>query len=431
MPARSVLRALLGVAALLACAAAAAQSVQAFFRAYAAQPDALARRQFLVDRLPQLSAQEQDLARQLLASTDSELGLYDRALGDFPFNQHTPLANWVPQPDTLPTHKLRDFNVFVDPDHSANAIAAAPAIARAAAGRRLVMINEAHHDAHTRVLVLQLLPLLRAAGFDYFAAEAITESGAALGRRGYPIAASGTEYLHEPLYGEIVREALRLGYTVVPYDPTDAHPGIDRDAAQADNLYRRVFARAPKARLFVLAGYAHIDKAMGQLGDVTPMAVRLGKLSRTVPLSIDQTQFRAIGLAPPGSVYRWMIASYHPRGPVVLSVRGEDTLWSGDPDRYDISVILPPPHGRQRPDWLDLDGARRRLAIDGSLCAGQLPCVVEARYAGESDDAIPADRYTFLAAPGKSRLYLRPGNYRLRAWGLGRPTLGERDVTVE
>lgn len=41
----------------------------------------------------------------------------------------------------------------------------------------------------------------------------------------------------------------------------------------------RVLARDPDARLFVHAGYAHIDKATGRLGNTEPIAVKLAKLT--------------------------------------------------------------------------------------------------------------------------------------------------------
>jgi hypothetical protein len=56
--------------------------------------------------------------------------------------------------------------------------------------------------------------------------------------------------------------------------------------------------------------------------------------------------------------------------------------------------------------------------------------VVETRYGNESDDAIPADRYTFLSAPASSELYLRPGAYRLRAWDIDGKTLDEAVINV-
>lgn len=429
MFAGSCLRQVLGCVLLVLASSVMAQSRTAFFRDYAAQPDALARHQFLLAEMPRLPPPEQVFARQLLASTDAELGRYRQALVDFPFDQREPLAVTIPMPHTLPMTLRIDYRDFVDLQRVADSLQAAPAIARAARGRRLVMINEAHHDAHTRVLVLQLLPRLRALGFNYFAAEALIEDGKSLAQRGYPIASSGTEYLHEPLYGEIVREALKLGYTLVPYDPTEPVP--DRDLAQAKNLYQRVFAHDPAARLFVLAGYAHIDKAPGELGPVMPMAMRLRALTGIEPLTIDQTMLREIRPEPPHSLYRWVIKAWQPRAPVVLQAQGKDHLWSANPERYDISVILPPARGRERPDWLTLDGARHAYPISTDLCANVVPCVVAARYASESADAIAVDRYAFFAAPERSQLYLRPGSYQLRASDDSGHTLGAWSISVK
>src|SRR3546814_5987426 len=127
----------------------------------------------------------------MFASIENELGLYNEAIRDFPLKSHT-------SPDTtLPT--LAEWK-------SADA---AEVITKLAAGRQLVLINEAHHDAHTRQLTLALLPRLRALGFNYFAAVALSGNDAQLMQRGYPVKDSGTEYLHEPSYGDIVRMADR------------------------------------------------------------------------------------------------------------------------------------------------------------------------------------------------------------------------------
>ena len=72
-------------------------------------------------------------------------------------------------------------------------------------------------------------------GFIYFAAEALDQRDVSLMTRGYPVTRSGTEYLHEPLYGDIVREAITPGYIIVPYDAEGAPQ--EREDGQARNLY--------------------------------------------------------------------------------------------------------------------------------------------------------------------------------------------------
>ncbi len=163
------------------------------FRGLRQQPNDLARYVYLMKLLPQLPASDWPIAMQMLASTEDELGLYNEAIRDFPLKSH------VSADIQLPTQSQW------------KAASAAEAIANLASNRQIVLINEAHHDAHTRQLTLELLPRLRAIGFNYFAAEALLEKDTGLIKRGYPTSASGTEYLREPSYGEIVRQAIKLG----------------------------------------------------------------------------------------------------------------------------------------------------------------------------------------------------------------------------
>lgn len=404
-----------------------APSESGILHGFRMQANDLARHQYLVDLIPQLSAPEQVFARQLLSMVDNELGLYDKAITDFPFDERIPLRHPLPWADQSLENSAYGIVSYVHDAGNVNATDALDALAGAAAKRRIVLVNEAHDDAHTRVLILAMLPRLRALGYDYFAAEALTENGSALMQRGYPIATSGTEYLHEPLYGDILREAVRLGYTIAAYDQVDST--ADRDAAQAENLNREIFAKHPHARLFALVGYAHLDKDKGHLGAVTPMAMQLKQLIGLDPLSVDQTQFRDVEPSPHTGPYDQLIDVFHPRRPIVLQLRGH-RIWSSDPTRYDISVILPEMPGNERPGWLSLDGLRHPWPISTALCRETIPCVVEARYGSESDDAIPADRYTFLNAHASSVLYLRPGTYRLHMWGIDGKTLDEAVIHV-
>ena len=64
---------------------------------------------------------------------------------------------------------------------------------------------------------MQLLPQLRAEGFDYFAVETLYQTDTALAARGYPTADSGF-YTAEPISAEMVRTALKLGFHVVGYE---------------------------------------------------------------------------------------------------------------------------------------------------------------------------------------------------------------------
>ena len=418
------------------------QSELDLFQALRRQPNQLARYQYLVRAMPHLPASDQVVAGQFRSFSLDELGLYNQAVLGFPLRSEPPPG-------------------LVLPDHDEwKAASAVDVITELAADRRIVMINEAHHNAHTRELTLALLPRLRALGFTYFAAEALGGNDPGLMRRGYPVQTSGSEYLQEPVYGEIVREAIRLGFILVPYDNAILDPQA-RDAAQAETLFRKVFASDPRARLFVHTGYAHIDKASGRLNDIEPMAMKLAKLTGFDPLSIDQTEFLESGPDTPDD-YHVLMHRFPAQSAEVLVNRITGKPWSALPKLYDLDVLLPIAldvktfgdsvrstfsdyvhaptrlvvnslialNNLQRPKWLPLDGQRHPFPIDTNLCRTQVPCVISARYIGESDDAIAADCYAFTEPYSSSKLYLRPGRYRLRAWNAVGKTLSEQVIQI-
>ncbi|AND70412.1 hypothetical protein ATSB10_29580 [Dyella thiooxydans] len=405
------------------------------------QPNPLDRYLYLQEIGPRLSRANSILAGQMSAFALSELGLYTQAVLAFPL-------------------KMSPIEGLVLPDASNwKGVNALDAIANRASDRKIVMINEVHHNAQTRALTLQLLPRLRALGFTYLAIEALGKDPG-LAKRGYPLRSSGTEYLQEPLYGEIVREAVRLGFELVHYDYDKAGADVEtREVGQAKNLYDRVFAKDPQARLVVAGGYAHVDKAIGRLGQVQPMAMILTKLVGSDPLSIDQAQFLDVDWSDDD--YHQLVKRFPSDVPEVLVDRKTGHLWSAKPELYDISVISPPmlsikafgnvsnvppqpvrlePDGHYvypkasnvmfRPAWLELGGLRHAYPIDTRLCRDQLPCAVDAHYIGEPNNASPADIYAFFSAGSVTRLYLRPGRYRLRAWTREGRTLSQSNINV-
>jgi len=376
----------------------------------------LAVREFYRTRYEQSQGGVRDLIAQVLASTDAELGDYDRAVQEFPYG----VSALRGTPASLP--QVADFH----------AVDAATAIASLASSHRIVLINEAHHVAQTRILTLALLPRLRALGFTHFAAEGIDERDRDLVTRGYPVEASGI-YVREPLYGEIIRTALRLGFVVVPYESSmSGSETASREEEQARHLIERVFRPQPQARLFVHAGYAHVHERPGYL-DAEPMAMHLRRMSGLAALSIDQTLLRPIGAQREYADYRTLLHRFAIDRPSVLIANRGGVAWSLEPDYYDISVILPPPARLVigRPDWLTLGGTREIVPVDLDLREEHLPCVLEARYAGENPKAVAADRVIVERGHGQVALFLAPGKYRLAAIDASGRSVIDRDLRVD
>jgi hypothetical protein len=334
---------------------------------------------------------------QILATMASEVGLYDTAVERWPLGpggtRGTPAAL---------------------PSDGATVVDAAKAIARIAQDRRVVIVNEAHHAAQTRAIFIDLLPRLRELGFDWYCAETLEDADLArLQREGYPIRRSGV-YSKEPLFGEVLRAAVRLGFSLCAYE-SEGDTQQARETGQAENL-AAVLRDHPGARILVHAGYGHARKDI-TVKDARPMARELERLAGIDPLTVDQTTLGAI-VAPAreNPAYRplWRRLPADARASVFL--QSNDTAWSLEPRAYDVSVILPAPspsHGRA--GWLWLIPGKVVVSGFDADCQGHYPCAIEALHAGEDDEAVPADVIVH-ERPGAPvpALALFPGDYRIR-----------------
>lgn len=329
-------------------------------------------------------------------------------------------------------------------DGAYHARAADEAILESTRDHKAVFFNEAHSAPVTRTLTVQMLAKLRAQGFTHFAAESLYTAQTDSLKRGYSGAKSGF-YVNEPIYGEMVRAAVRLGYKVIAYDAEDAGTGDAREKAGAQALYDQVFKYDPNARLVVNAGFSHIQKSGVYLGG-SSMAEFFQKISGIEPLAIEQTMM--IEHAPANEAHPYYLAAIqaqHPDGPFVF-VNDSGKRWTLKPGQYDVSVFFPPETlAENRPDWVSLGGTRQPYPVAGDDCRGQLPCLIEAHYDNEGEDAVAADRVVLNAVAANtpmsehepagsggahSRLYLYPGSYRLTAVDRDGQILAARKISI-
>jgi hypothetical protein len=384
------------------------------------------RRSFLDDPSPALSI----ILRQYM-------GWYLSFLGDYP------AASAV---FSIPQHPHKDDRPSPLADSGYRARPAVDALAELASHYRVVLFNEAHNVPLTRSVTVQMLGRLRHEGFGYFAVETLDRSDRNLQTRGYPVESSGF-YTEEPVYAEMVRTALKLGYKVIAYESGPGeHSGDPREAAQARNIFRQVFENDPHARLVVNAGYGHILESGAFLGGRS-MAEHLKRWTNIPMLSVEQTMlFAHASKDDDHPVYTAVMKKIRPSQPIVF-MRASGKPWSLRPG-YDVSVFFPPSRlVAGRPGWLRLGGLRRPYVIHGGHCKKQYPCLVEARYSDEGTDAIPADRLVLVRPtrvasgtrisgipsvqqPPSGTLYLRPGNYRLRFVSRENRTLYKTGIKV-
>ena len=310
--------------------------------------------------------------------------------------------------------------------------------------RKAVFFNEAHSAPITRTLTIQLLAKLREQGFNYFAAETLYSSDKDLNKRGYPTAKSGF-YVNEPLYGEMVRSALKLGFKVIAYDVENAGVGDARERAGAESLYAQVFKHDPNARLVVNAGFAHIQKTGKYLGG-SSMVEFFEKISGIDPLCVEQTMLIQHARPDQDHPHYLAVTQANRLTQPTAYVSADGKPWTLKPGEYDVSVFFPPQEGTDtRPDWLTLGGLRSSYAVASDLCHNVFPCLVEAHYADEGDDAIAADRVRINVVSddasvanrivshhgeAQGELFLRPGSYRVSGIDKQGHVLSSRDISI-
>jgi hypothetical protein len=293
------------------------------------------------------------------------------------------------------------------------------------------MINEDHRDSSHRAFTTELLPVLRKQGFRYLAAEAF---GPDVEAARYPKV--GRDFTDDPVFGDMVRRALELGYTLVPYEApsecsaaelkafnTNGSAAIlgnncmeGRELGQARNLARFIESH-PGEKLLVHVGgsrNAKIDFIFGKL-----MGLNFRELTKIDPLSIDQIQMSEGAGARPEY---WAVAAQYSDRTAAFALQSKKGFYPED-DGMDISVMHP--HAKYengRPVWLSTGGWRKAAPI------GQLPAyraaAPEIRKAGtvilqvfgvnDSADAVPIDQF-LITDPSKPAAVMAPlGKYRVR-----------------
>jgi hypothetical protein len=263
---------------------------------------------------------------------------------------------------------------------------------------QVIMINERHHAASDRLLTLNLLAPLYARGFRYLAAETFSGRDTTLTKRGYPQSGLTGNYIEEPVFGEVVREALRLGYTLVPYESSGRVADEDnltrqqrRDCGQAQNLRDRIFRQDPDAKVLVHAGFAHIQETVSPR--FYPMAVYFTEMTGIDPVTVDQTTLSERSVPEhEHPIYRATLRAGHVQNDSTILQAPDGTLLTPAGFGTDLEVLTPrTTYTASRPDWMALGGRRTPTEVSVPECAKQV-CIVEVRVPDESADAVPLDR---------------------------------------
>ena len=342
---------------------------------------------------PASKSLEHGMLMTFLREQTVKLGNYSDALRFADFGEQT-----IPD-DPTAAAQLKDFRPA----------SALDVITKAAATRQIVIVNEAHHVPQHRAFTIELLKKLKQKGFTYFAAETLSEMDAKLNERGYPTKSSGP-YIEEPIYGDIVRTAIKLGYKVVPYEVAFGGGPDARERGQAENLKNRIFSKDPQAKVLIHVGYGHNSEAARKNGTKL-MAGYLKEFTGIDPLTIDQTimsERSSTDYEHP--LYRLVSTQKHFNRPTVFqNAQGE--FWTVKDYGRDVTVFQPRSvYVNARPTWLALGGERSQYLLPADVCQAEKKCLVRARFVSESADAVPIDQIE-VRTNTKTALMLPKGDF--------------------
>lgn len=149
--------------------------------------------------------------------------------------------------------------------------------------KQVVIINEQHWQPKHRYLGNTLLQYYYDLGFRYFAVEGVSiEDEIFLNERKFPLQSSGF-YTREPQFGNMLRNALDIGFYVVGYDSMC----MNREYIQAQNIYDKCLKVNTTSKVLIWAGVDHIIE---EKNNNPRMAYYLKQISGINPLTIQQTQ---------------------------------------------------------------------------------------------------------------------------------------------
>jgi hypothetical protein len=287
------------------------------------------------------------------------------------------------------------------------------------------LINEAHWNSQHRSFTKSLLKPLWGQGYRYLALETLSYDDSTLHERGYPIRSTGF-YTKDTDFGNLVREAISLGYKLIAYETRNGKSGTLRDKDQAENIYQKTFSHDKTGKVLIHAGYSHISET----GDSNyePMGYQLKNLVNQDLLTIDQVAM--IGykdISKQHQYYKEAVAHFDYKEPsVFINKEGEMIVDPINSFGIDIQVHHPETKINQgRPDWKYQKGIRSiPLSIELMKYNGHLIQVVKN---GEGMDAVPVDQFIISE---EKHLLLYTGKYEVRIINCSGTMVATSELTV-
>lgn len=277
---------------------------------------------------------------------------------------------------------------------------------------KIIIINEAHHNSRHRVFTTSLLKGLYKNGYRFLGIEALSDT--LINQRKFPVLESGSMYIHESQYSNLIKEAIDIGFILFNYEYKykKGKTGKDREREQAENI-AKVVAHNPNSKFLIHCGYDHLNEGIPSIKEwEKAMAGRLNDLTGINPFTIDQIPGSEKGDLKFNSPYIQMANSKKPA--IMVNAKGKPYNGEINDNRADCRIIHPVSvYNNGRPDWLTLNGRRKTFHISTNSIS-EYPVLVMAYRNNEFEkEGIPADITEIINKDQTVDLVVDKGNYRI------------------
>ena len=260
----------------------------------------------------------------------------------------------------------------------------------------MLIINEAHHMPQHRAFTASLLKELYANGYRYFGLEALADDS--INIRKYPQLKSGF-YTQEPEFGNLIKHALDLGFTLFGYEAGEGKNGKEREIEQAQNIKKFIEAH-PEGKVVIHCGYAHAYENEYPAWEKA-MAGRIKEYLDIDPFTVEQTLFLERADASKNHLFLKSFKGTEPQ--VLLDHNGK--VFKGYTSQTDVVVIHPATRTiKGRPHWLYPE--KKEYYLSREISSG----LIFAYRKGETE-GVPADIIEVFQP--STPLLLKPGPYIL------------------
>lgn len=305
------------------------------------------------------------------------------------------------------------------------AVSAIDYIENKAKTEQIIIINEAHYQPYHRVFTKMLLQKLYNQGFRYFSAETLTHFDTLrLNKSKFPILTSGY-YTTEPCYGNLIREALKIGFKVFAYETnvldTSENKIEKREQEQAKNI-KKILDQDSNAKIFIHCGFGHLTEWC--IIEPKLMGCLIREYTGINPYTIDQVcNTERYSRKSETPFYKsvnnidYSLSTFYKSNNIIdysIFIDSNDNVLN-EKNLYDLAVFLPrTKYINGRPNWM-FDNERKAYSVDS--ISDTYPCLIKAYIENEFNQkvnkGIPYDVIELKNNSIKKCLSLKNGNYIL------------------